>query len=61
MTEYEKELQHDMVMLSDSWTDKLKAAGRDYPFYKSYTRGCLFAKREDQMLTRMDRNFGDSM
>jgi len=50
-----------MVMLSDSWTDKLKAAGRDYPFYKSYTRGCLFAKREDQMLTRMDRNFGDSM
>ena len=60
MTEYEKELQLDMVMLSDSWTVKLKAAGRDYSFYKSFSRGCLFAKREDQMLTRMDRNFGDA-
>jgi hypothetical protein len=61
MTEFEKEMSHDFVMLSDSWTAKLKIAGRDYKFYKSYSRGCLFTKREDQMLTRMDRNFGDSM
>jgi hypothetical protein len=61
MTEYEKELQHDMVMLSDSWTDKLIAAGTRCTLYRTWKQGVRLAKREDQMLTRMDRNFGDSM
>ena len=54
---YTKELQHDMVMLSDSWTDKLVQAGTRQPKHRFY---CSI-KREEQMLTRMDRNFGDSM
>ena len=54
---YEKEMQHDMVTLSDSWTDKLVQAGTRQPRYRFY---CSI-KREEQMLTRMDRNFGDSI
>ena len=53
MTEYEKEMQLDMVMLSDSWTVKLRAAG-----FLGLTKN---PKREEQMLTRMDRNFGDAV
>ncbi len=55
--EFEKEMQHDMVMLSNSWTDKLVQAGTRQPKHRFY---CSI-KREEQMLTRMDRNFGDSM
>ena len=57
MTVYQKEMSHDFVMLSDSWTDKfVQSTEREAVFY----RGCS-AKRVEQMLTRMDRNFGDSM
>ena len=59
---YEKEISHDFVMLSDSWEEKLKAAGtHDTMPYRSYSQGVRLAKREDQMLVRMDRNFGDSI
>ena len=54
--EYMKELSHDMVKLSDSWTAKLVAAGTRQPKHRFY---CSI-KREEQMLTRMDRNFGDA-
>ena len=54
---YEKEMSHDFVMLSDSWTDKLVQAGTRQPRHRFY---CSI-KREEQMLTRMDRNFGDSI
>ena len=57
MTEFEKEMSLDFVMLSDSWTDKLVQAGTRQPRHRFY---CSI-KREEQMLTRMDRNFGDSM
>jgi hypothetical protein len=57
MTEFEKEMSHDFVTLSDSWTTKLVQAGTRQPRFRFY---CSI-KREEQMLTRMDRNFGDSM
>ena len=53
--EWKKEMSYDFVMLSDSWTAKLVAAGTRQPRYRFY---CSI-KREEQMLTRMDRNFGD--
>jgi hypothetical protein len=55
--EFEKEMSFDIVKLSDSWTAKLIQAGTRQPKFRFYCS----VKREEQMLTRMDRNFGDSI
>ena len=52
---YEKEVSHDFVMLSDSWTAKLDSANSYYCDIFSFCK----TKREKQMMNRMDRNFGD--